>query len=407
MTAEQNSNERRIVDALYRVNNFLSCVNDLHHLMELIMEESKNVLYAEASSLMLYDSSTEELFFEVALGDKGDVIKEIRVPLSHGIAGACARDRKIVVVEDCKTDPRHYKVVDQKSQFETRNILAAPMVRNEKLIGVLEVLNKRDNLKWSEDDIKVLDFFSSQAAIAIENAQLIIANIQAERLAAVGQAVAGISHYIKNILAGMKGGAGLINLGLKSNDLSIINESWPILERSNKKIQDLVQDMLTYSKTREPELTETNINTMIDEVARLCDETAKNNSIRIVTEKDESLPECMLDINRIQDFLLNLVGNAIDALNKIPESFVKISSKFLKEINKAEIQVQDNGCGIPPHIIKKIFDPFFSTKGSKGTGLGLAVAKKVVEEHKGKISVISEEKKGTIFTIQLPLDLGK
>lgn len=397
-----NPQELRIVDALYRVNNFLSCVNDLHHLMELIMEESKDVLYADASSLMLYDSATEELYFEVALGDKGDAVKEIRVPISQGIAGACARERKIIVVPDCSKDPRHFKFADQKSHFETKNILAAPMVRNEKLIGVLEVLNKKNDLPWTEEDEKVLDFFSSQAAIAIENAQLIQANIQAERLAAVGQAVAGISHYIKNVLAGMKGGSGLINLGLEKQEIGIIKEAWPILERANKKINDLVQDMLTYSKAREPELSKVNINNLLKDITKLCEETAKKNDVSIILNLDKSISDSMLDQNRITDAILNIVSNAIDALLKVPNAHVNISTKLDAKENKLDVVIEDNGCGIPQTAIKKIFDPFFSTKGSKGTGLGLAVTKKVIEEHKGRITVFSEEKRGTKFVIMLP-----
>lgn len=400
---KENTSERRIIDALYRVNNFISCVNDLHRLMELIMEESKNVLNAEASSLMLFDAATEELFFEVALGEKGSAVKEIRVPINQGIAGACARERKIIVVNDCASDPRHFKAADKKSQFQTKNILAAPMVRNEKLIGVLEVLNKKNDALWAEDDEKVLSFFSDQAAIAIENAQLIQANLQAERLAAIGQAVAGISHYIKNILAGMKGGASLISMGIQGSNMSLIGDAWPILERSNKKISDLVQDMLTYSKTREPELQQTDINDLMREIASLCDENARKNNINLLLELDADIPECCIDKNRINDAVLNLVGNAIDALNGIADGVVRLKTKMNNENKNIEISIEDNGCGIPQNIAKKIFDPFFSTKGSKGTGLGLAVTKKVIEEHKGRISLISEEAKGTTFLISLPL----
>jgi len=399
----KTQNERRIIDALYRVNNFISCVIDLHRLMELIMEESKNVLSAEASSLILYDASTNELFFEVALGEKGEAVKEIRLPLGQGIAGACALERKIVVVNDCSKDPRHFKKADEKSKFVTRNILAAPMVRNEKLIGVLEVLNKKGDELWTKEDEDLLTFFSDQAAIAIENAQLIQANLQAERLAAIGQAVAGISHYVKNILAGMKGSASLISFGLQNQDVNMISQAWPIFERSNAKINQLVQDMLAYSKTREPELEMVIVNQVLEEVIRLCEENAKKNNIQLLSELDSQIPPCFIDQNRISDAVLNLVSNAIDALAQRPEAYVKVVSKLYKDENKIEFMVEDNGCGIPESVLKKIFEPFFSTKGSKGTGLGLAVTRKVIEEHGGKITVKSQEGIGTTFIIGLPL----
>jgi signal transduction histidine kinase len=406
--------QKQIVDALYRVNRLIAHITDLHRLLEQIMYEGKKVVNAEASSLMLYDEEANELFFEVALGAKGEAVKTIRLKPGVGVAGHAAKRRKTIIVNDVRADKRHFKAADEKSRFVTRNILATPMLRKDKLIGVLEVLNKRKREAFTPGDARVLEFFADQAAVAIENARLIQANVQAERLAAVGQTVAGISHYVKNILAGIKGSASLIEHGLGQDNLELIQQSWPILQRSNQKISELVQDMLTYSKSRKPELAVTDLNKMCEDVVALCQSRAEQSRVTLSVKLDREMPICLCDADKIHDASLNLVTNAIDAVRECESARlpgkVEIATAFRKSTRRVELKVSDNGPGIPQEMQKKIFEPFFSTKGSKGTGLGLAVAMKVIEEHSGTLTLKSTEGKGCTFTIQLPFvpaDAGK
>ncbi len=406
--------QKQIVDALYRVNRLVAHITDLHRLLEQIMHEGKKVVNANASSLMLYDEEANELFFEVALGAKGEAVKTIRLKPGVGVAGHAAKRRKTIIVNDVRADRRHFKAADEKTHFVTRNIIATPMLRKGKLIGVLEVLNKRRGEAFTPSDARVLEFFADQAAVAIENARLIQANVQAERLAAVGQAVAGISHYVKNILAGIKGSASLIEHGLGQDNLELIQQSWPILQRSNQKISELVQDMLTYSKSRKPELAVTDLNKMCEDIVALCQSRAEQSRVTLSVKLDREMPICLCDADRIHDALLNLVTNAIEATRESTygpaHGEVKIATAFRKSTRRVELRVSDNGPGIPQEMQKKIFDPFFSTKGSKGTGLGLAVARKVIEEHNGTLTLESIEGKGCTFTIQLPFvpaDAGK
>jgi signal transduction histidine kinase len=398
------SPDKQLVDALFRVYRFLSEVTDLHKLLNLVMEESKKVVDAEASSLMLYDKETNELYFEVAHGSKAKEIKKVRVPLGEGIAGAAARERHTIVVKDCSKDSRHYKEADRISKFITRNLIATPMIRQDRLIGVLEVLNKKSSSgkTFDKQDIQVLEFFAAQAAIAIENAQLVRANITAERMAALGQAIAGISHSVKNILTSATGATSLMDMGLNNNDMKIINESWPILKRSNKAIWNLVQDMLSFSKERKPELTDGEINLLLKEITENSQQTAKNSQIELVAELDSKILISLFDGSRIRDAVLNLVNNAMDACKDKKGAQVKLVSRFHKADKKIEIRIEDNGSGIPDNIQKKIFEPFFSTKGSKGTGLGLAITRKIIEDHGGSIQVQSTTGIGTTFTIYLP-----
>lgn len=394
----------RIINALSRVGEFISSITDLNKLLELIMEESKVVADAEASSLMLYDGESNQLYFEIALGDKADAVKQIRLDLGEGIAGTCAKERRIINIQDASKDDRHFKQADQVSQFKTKSIMAVPLISKNKLIGVLEVLNKIGKDQFDEEDEKVLKIFSDQAAIAIENSQLIVANIQAEKLAAMGQALASISHYVKNILSATKGSISVMDNALEKDNFDVIKQIFPVLKRSNLKMSGLVQDMLTYSKERKPEFAISNINTVIEDVINMNSESAKNKNVKLSAFFSEDISDSMFEEKSIMDAVLNLVGNAIDCVEE-SKGKVSVSSQLLNG-NKIVLKIIDNGCGIPADIQKKIFDPFFSTKGSKGTGLGLAVTKKVIEEHKGTIELISEIDKGTTFIITIPYILS-
>ena len=201
---------RRIVDALYRVHSLIAAITDRHALLERIMEESKRVANAEACSLLLYDAATQELYFQVAQGETGDqqaLKQQVRLKLEQGIAGEAARLRKSISVPDAAADPRFYVAADAISGFRTRSILAVPLLDHDTLVGVVELLNKEGGGPFTEADLRVMEMFASLAASSIVNARLIEYNLRAERLAAIGEAVAGLSHYIKNLITGMSNSA--------------------------------------------------------------------------------------------------------------------------------------------------------------------------------------------------------
>jgi signal transduction histidine kinase len=394
--------QRRIIDALYRVNSLMTEVTDLHTLLDLILNESKQVTGVDASSLMLYDQDKDELYFEVALGEKGEKVKVIRLKTGEGIAGTCAKERTTIVVNDVAHDDRHYKRADAVTEFHTRNILSTPLICKDRLVGVLQVLNKADGQPFTDADVKVTEFFADHAAIAIENALLVKANLRAERLAALGQAVASISHYVKNILSGIKGGASLIDHGLSISDLEMIRKVWPILQRSNAKIFSLVQDMLTYSKEREPALKRANVNALADDIYQMVMTSAAEAGVLLEIQPAPEMPDSLFDLDRMHDAVLNVVSNAIDATQNQTQPHVRISTAWNRDTGRMTLTIEDNGPGIPDEIQKKIFDPFFSTKGSKGTGLGLAVSQKVCRENGGEILLDSAPGQGARFTICLP-----
>ena len=229
--------------------------------------------------------------------------------------------------------------------------------------------------------------------------------IQSERLAAIGQTVASLAHYVKNILFGLKGGLYLANAAIKENDTDSLKSSWEILENNMGRISDLVLDLVEYSKEREPEYEKCSPNEIANEVCELMKESAKEYDIDIVREFTLSTDETYLDPKGIHRCLLNLISNAIDAcafdVNEKEKWFIKVRTDF-EDNDTVIFEVSDNGLGMGEEVKNRLFTSFFSTKEGKGTGLGLLNTKKIVKEHGGTINIKSQPGKGSTFTIRLP-----
>lgn len=394
---------RRTVDVLYRVHRLVALVTDLPTLLHGIMDESKQVAQAEACALMLFDPITEDLYFEVALGQSGDqgaLKREVRLKLGQGIAGASAAQRTSINVADAREDERFYKKADEASGFETRSLLAIPLVDRDKLIGVLEVVNKIGAPAFTNADMHVMEMFGGLVATSISNARLIDENLRAERLAAIGQAVAGLSHYAKNIITGLSGSVDLIDQGLAQKNPEFIERSWPIFKRSTQRIATFVEDMLSFSKHREPLIEQFDLRNVIRDACETITGTVTRKHIDLRVDTDGVQGDLAADQRGIYRCLLNLVTNAADAVPR--EGGVIRITASTAESGAFVVEVADNGRGIPEELVRQIFDPFFSTKGSQGTGLGLAVSQKIIVEHGGQISVSRAAEGGALFRVVLP-----
>jgi PAS domain S-box-containing protein len=229
--------------------------------------------------------------------------------------------------------------------------------------------------------------------------------VKSERLAAVGQTVAGLAHGIKNILHGLKGGSYLVDIGIKRDDTEKLKKGWDTIKRNIGRTSNLVMDLLSYSKEREPEYEVCRPNEIINDVCELLKDKAEENKILIITDFDGAIGEVIMDGSIVHEALLNLVSNAVDAClfdEDVSKNWqVKLKTE-MEPGNVIKFEVSDNGAGMNEEIVQKLFSSFFSTKGHRGTGLGLMVTRKLIEEHKGEIGVTSQEGEGTNFTIRLP-----
>ena len=229
--------------------------------------------------------------------------------------------------------------------------------------------------------------------------------IEAERLAAVGQTVAGLSHAIKNITGGLKGGAFVLEKGIELSDQKYLLQGWEMIKGNVDKITNLSLDLLNYAKATELNIQAGDPRQPAQEVIDLMRPRAKELGIELAGEFSKKLKTCHFDEDLICRCLLNLVTNAIDAcLSNDPDTTDKIVTVRAEKPRGwgVEYQVLDNGCGMSSATKDKIFKNFFSTKGSEGTGIGLMITKKIIDEHNGVLKVESQEGAGSKFSIQLP-----
>jgi len=243
-----------------------------------------------------------------------------------------------------------------------------------------------------------------------ENLELLVEEktkklLETERLAAIGQTVGGLAHAIKNIAGGLTGGAFVLEKGIDLHNEKYLHEGWDMVKGNLARIKGMALDLLSYTKERDPDYQLLDPNSLAQEIADLMLPRARENDVSLEVESDESLLQVWLDPEGIHRCLLNLVTNAIDACINIDitQGQGRVLLRTLKTEGWAvEFQVVDNGCGMDEETKEKIFRRFFSTKGSRGTGLGLMITKKIIDEHEGAIEFDSKKGKGTRFIIRLP-----
>jgi signal transduction histidine kinase/pSer/pThr/pTyr-binding forkhead associated (FHA) protein len=271
----------------------------------------------------------------------------------------------------------------------------------DEVLGVIYIDSSAKNYTYAPDQLRLLTAIGTQAGLAIQNAKLYQQGMQAERLAAIGETTAALSHSIKNILQALRGGADVVELGIKASNVQQITKGWRVADRNLQKIYNLTMNLLAYSKPREPKMEMVNPRALINDCVETIAPQANEKGVMVVADIDRDHPAIPLDPDGMHQVLMNLLGNALDAV--LPErGLIRVVAAYDAENRASVIEVIDNGVGIPPPMMKHMFELFHSTKGNRGTGLGLAVAKKIVDEHEGSITVKSTAGEGTSFTIRLP-----
>jgi len=224
--------------------------------------------------------------------------------------------------------------------------------------------------------------------------------IEAERLGAVGQTVAGLAHSIKNILMGLEGGKYIVSVGLKNNDKEMMAEGWEMLERNFEKTTSLVKDFLSFSKGRLPSLKMVDPAKLAEEIVDLYKDIAAQSGIELKAHVEDHIKPAPLDPDGIHTCLTNLVSNAIDACQMSEKKGSQVTIDVREKGDRLIFEVSDNGSGIDYDIKQKIFTTFFTTKGGEGTGLGLLTTRKIVTEHGGEIKVDSQPGQGAVFRME-------
>jgi signal transduction histidine kinase len=402
------------LSVMYKATQAISHVVDLDTLLPQILQLVFESIGADRGAILLKQDDGELVPKTVRWRGQADA--DERMAISRTIIDHVLGQGEGVITSDAPAD-RRFGPAKSIVHLGIREAICVPVQGRHATLGVLyadvrampEVGIPFDSIKdgprsrFSQDHLMLMVAIGHQAGLAIENTTLYEAKLQAERLAAVGQTIATLSHHIKNILQGIKGGSYLIDMGLNQKDDAIVRRGWGIVEKNQAKIYHLVMDMLSYSKDREPALEAADLNQTVGDVVELMQSRAAELGVALSWEPAGDLPEVQVDTDGIHRAILNIVTNAIDASEDIEGGRVSVGTTWDPEAMTALVVVTDNGTGIPPGESEKIFEVFASTKGSRGTGLGLPVSQKIIREHGGSIRIASEVGKGSTFTIELPM----
>lgn len=411
-----------VMDLVETVNSSLNLVE----VLALIMNHANRLTHSAASTLMLVEEKTGDLVFSVPTGPSADELVDIRIHRGQGIAGWVAEHDEPVIVTDAKRDPRFYAGIDKKTGFETKSILAVPLKAKNKLIGVLEVINKLDGTPFNEEDALLLSVFASSAAMAIENARLYdelrdclecekklqIRLMESSKFLALGQLASGVAHDFNNVLGAIMG----------YTELAIMNitEEHPVKRnlaqvlKAAYRAKDVVNQILVYARHQEIECKPADLRKIIQETLHML-RASLPSPIEIRQSFGEGPCTVMADATKIHQIIMNLCTNAYHAmadtggilsLSLLPFNLEKSFDTIVGDLRPGrylKLSISDTGCGMDAETLKQIFDPYFSTKSKgMGTGLGLSVVHGIVKSHNGAIRVTSEPGKGTTFEVFLP-----
>jgi signal transduction histidine kinase/pSer/pThr/pTyr-binding forkhead associated (FHA) protein len=400
------------LSVMYETIQAVSHILDLDTLLEKIMELILKSIDADHGCIMLIDSETGNYIPKALRYRDGLNVKE-KMAVSRTIVDYVMEAKEGVLIADAAKDER-FMGGQSITRFNIKEAICVPMKGRHETVGVLfldtqttaqEIAKsgKEDPHKFTEDHLTLASAIAHQAALAVEETRYHQALVHSERLAAIGQTIAALSHHIKNIMQGIIFGSDMVRAAIAEKDDGLLQKGWKLVERNQGKIHDLVLDMLSYSKDREPAIDMLDLNSLVTEVVEVVRGRIQEEKVNLDLRLAPHLTAVPADEEGIHRALLNIVSNAIDAMHHVEDRYLGVQTLLETGGEWVRIVVLDHGTGIPPDQINHIFKPFVSTKGAKGTGLGLAVSRKILREHGGDILVQSQVGKGSKFVLRLPM----
>ncbi len=398
-----------ILRRLTEISAVLNSTLELEPLLGKIMDAAAEITNAEAASVLLWDETRRELYF--AATNTGpytaNLIGQV-VPLAGSIAGTALSENRIVQVDDAASDPRHFSGVDEAAEFQTRTLLAGPMMSKDRLIGVLEVVNKRE-LPWTQDDHYSLSILSAQAAVAIEAAQLVTAlqkaNAELNELDKLkNDFIAIASHELRTPLGVILGYASFLH---DTSEGKVSEHASKVLN-SALQLRGIIEQLtnLRYLQQRETELQRvpTSLNQLLEEARHdiLDMASAKGHQLHMQAAEDVTL---LVDPIRVTMALTNILNNAV----RYTPDGGRITIQTEIRNDEVWISVTDTGIGIAEDQLERIFDKFYQvedhmTRTYGGLGIGLSIAKALIEVQGGRVWASSPGlEQGATFTVSLPM----
>lgn len=418
-------NQKSSLDLLYQVSEeVVRASHTLESMLQRVLDLTANAVGADRACFLLTDAVGTELVPLVSWvskqrqqvseseqhteqGQQPEAADELLI--SGSITHHVLRTGEAVRTDDAQQDIR-FQMAQSVVTGGITQVLCAPMKSQQQVLGVLylDIVSDTNQQatgtmrRFVDEHLKSVLSVARQTALAVDSRQYQDALVKAERFAAMGQTIAVLSHHIKNILQGIKGGGYLIETGIKQSNDEFVNQGWGIVERNQTRIYDLVMDMLSFSKDRVPNLQPGDLNAVCQEVAELAASKAEESGVRFQYRPDLNVPQAQFDHEGIHQSVLNIVLNGIDAVAESEDGEVILQTSFDEKHDVLLVAVTDNGPGIPEDQRATVFHLFESTKGERGTGIGLPVSRKIIREHGGRIRIESEPGEGTRFTLTWP-----
>ncbi len=408
-------------ELIYQVSQAINRTVDLDELLRQVLDLIFEWIECDRGCVMLLDDVGGQLIpsyirdRKQVAADKTSASPTRKLQISQTILDHVMNTREGVLISNAQDDSQ-WKSVESISRLGLSEAICVPMLGRYGVVGAIYIhtqmspgvfAERQGQAAFEESHLKLLIAIAGQAALAIEDTQFYLAMLQSERLAAMGQTIANLSHHVKNILQGTSGGSYLVEDGLRLNNMDVVQRGWKMVVKNQDRISNLVMDMLSFSKDREPELTQGNLNDLVADVVELMASRADDCRVRLLHQAPERPVLARFDSEAMHRALLNVVTNAIDAaaayeVERNTPAQVIIWAEAPIDGKTVSIHVSDNGEGIDPEDLLSIFSPFESSKGARGTGLGLPVSQKILREHGGDIHVASELGSGSQFTLVWP-----
>ena len=403
----------RRLERLTMIGRELSTAADLDQVLQSILAAATELTSSDAASILALDEESNSLRFMALSSHQQNTLETVSVPLDRSIAGIVFSQKKTAAVNDVGKSPFHFKSADQVSGYQTHTLVAAPILFRNESLGVIEVVNKSNGADYTGDDVTILEMLASQAAIAVQNTRLqkLMEKTQNDnkRLDKMkSDFVAITSHELRTPL-------GLI-IGHSTFLRELIDEEYrdqlDAIIKSAMRLKEIIENMSSMdnfqsgmSVVRQRTVS---VRRLILDTIVTYRQDAENKKLKLDLDLADSDLMIEGDAQKIGVAITNLINNAITYTNEGGHVFI-VSEQVPGYV---KVSVIDDGIGIPLKDLPHIFDRFYQveshlTRKHGGMGLGLSVAKMMVEMHGGRIWAESNEGKGSIFTMLLPLDASQ
>ncbi|HEY3344051.1 MAG TPA: GAF domain-containing sensor histidine kinase [Anaerolineaceae bacterium] len=378
---------------LIEVSRDLASTLDLNTLLMRIITAAVEISQSEAASILLYDNTTQQLFFQLATNMDSPNIHGLTAPLEGSIAGWTIIHHQTAIVRNAHNDPRFFDQVEKATQFPTDSLIAVPLITKEKVLGVLEVINKQAG-EYTDDDQELLEAIASQAAVAIENT----------RLFQQSDLISEFVHEIRTPLSALRTASYLLQRPeiTPQQQTALAKTVHGETQRLNEMATTFLDLARLESGRANYQLSDVDLAALAEDARQVILPQAGEKEIEIHLAAPANLPSIPADRNKVKQVLLNLLSNAVKY--NLPGGSITLTVD--NKPNDVSIAVNDTGLGIPPESMPRLFEKFYRVPGSEkvsaGTGLGLSICKQIVEAHCGHIEVQSQPGQGSTFTVFLP-----